>query len=443
MSKYTFLSFCNIPDLEDNNQKTVSPLGELSIRAKTYAKFPAVYKNDTSLSLLVTYSGLKDSQYSTMPTDARDRLLTICDWIYTKGDNGSFSNDKAAALQLISSNFTNKTTFATVGDMVTNSKIWLPGHIEGTLTLDSGDTVDFKIWFANDAFLSEYPYCEITVALPLSDDNIDILATGNYQQMATALAAETQDRVEKRINTLTGNTPYTDRLVYPFTVYDTLNGNKSIEVYFYVLANGNSADASDQISQAISDTLLAASKQTQATWEPRIPDLFNPMQFTCIPFWDRQGVENKTSGGSLNSPITDYETALNNAKKYLPNYNNDSLIKSTQFLCSLYKSTNVAYVGALTNRNNTVKISDVFPDVTLIPSTDSETAWMSDATLTFIQSMENLLAGAESLTPDGVPPSGISRVTKDNVLYASMKIGSVTFMVVTRYQFIQDGLITS
>ncbi len=442
MSNLNFLSFCSIAALHDNHQKTVSSLGELSNKAQTYAKDPGYYQGSSSTSALVNFFGTSNDEFAMMPTEVSNRQLAVCDWLYNQAVAGAIVNDPAACMQLLRSQFSANITFSSVGTMVTNSKLWLPSHIEGTQTLTNGDTANFKIWFANTYFLAEYPYCEIYVALPLPDGEIDILATGNYQQIQDRLSQETPDKVEARVKALAGEYPYTDRVPYSFQVTDTVNDDKGQPAYFVVIAYGNTADAEDQIYTAIQEAILAVSKQPASVWEERVADLFNPLEFTCIPFWDRLGVENKTTASSQYSPVTDYETSLNHSQRYLPDVSDANLIKSTQFLSFLYKSINVAFVGKPSNHDGVIKLDSVYPDLGLIPSTDSQAAWMSSDTLEFLSDMEGLISGAEVLTVDGIPPTGVKRLVKNGVLYATRRIGKVKYSMITRSQFITDQIIT-
>lgn len=444
MSKYNFFSFCSITELHDNHDKVVSPLGELSSKTRTYAKDPGFYRNASYTPTLINFHGLKDDVFSMIPDESSAKQLEISQWLYQQAVAGNITNDTANCLQQLKAQFTANMDFTSVGTMVTNSTIWLPSQITATQTLSSGDTVEFKIWFANSYFEAEYPYCEIIVVLPLPSDEIDKLVTLNYEQLRTRLAEETPVVIDGRVNTATDNGayPYTLRQTLGFDVYDLVNTGNTTKVYFTVITYGNSADAEDQIYDAITTATMAAAKRPREEYEEAIPDLFNPLEFTCIPYWDLKGLQNKNDGTSTYSPIVDDETRLDHSKKYLTSLSESDLIKSFSVIPFLYKSISIAFVGKLSNHGGVVKAKALYPDYQLIPSTDSQYGWMEPTTTDFINGMESLIAGAEVLEKDGVPPTGIKRLVKNNVLYATRQIGRVKYSMIARSQFVTDGIIT-
>lgn len=444
MSKYSYLSFSAIAALSDNHEKVVSPLGELSSKTRAYSKDPGFYRSDDHIPTLINFYGVKDDVAEIMPDETKNKQLDIAQWLYQQAVAGVLTNDSTACLQLVQAQFTAGVVFSGVGTMVTNSVIYLPSHIEGTQTLTNGDTVYFKIWFANAYFEAEYPYCEIVPILVLPDDEIDKLVTLNYQQLATRLAQETPSVIEQRVLAATndGEYRYSSRFVYPFKVYDLVNTANYNTVYFTVLVYGNADDQEDQIYTEIANAILALTSESEEDWENAIPDLFNPTQFVAIPYWDELGLENKTDGSSLYSPIASYEALLTNPTKYLIGFTSDNIIKSAQVVPFLYKSAKVCFAGKPTNFNGVTKIKELYPDYQLIPSTDSQFAWMSTATTDFITAMQTLISGAEVLTEDGLVPAGIKRLIKDNILFATIQVGSTRFQMVTKAQFIKDGIIT-
>ena len=102
----------------------------------------------------------------------------------------------------------------------------------------------------------------------------------------------------------------------------------------------------------------------------------------------------------------------------------------------------MAFVGKPKNHNNLIHIKDVFSDYQLIPSTDSQAGMMSKLTSEFITALGDMLAAAESTTPDGMPIKGIQRVTKNGKLYITSRAAKVKLTMITRYQFVKDGVIT-
>ena len=119
----------------------------------------------------------------------------------------------------------------------------------------------------------------------------------------------------------------------------------------------------------------------------------------------------------------------------------DSVIKSMQIFPFHYKSIEVAIVGKPQNRAGFKKASQVYGDYQLIQAGDSDFENMSETTMAFVYGMQELLAAAESTTPYNLPPQGIGVTTRFNQLYVTRRIGKIKFLMMTRYQFQNDGLV--
>ena len=71
--------------------------------------------------------------------------------------------------------------------MITDGRIWLPSHIYFSMTI--GAIVhEYKIWFAIQNFIDEFPYRDIYVFGPVPPAEIDLLMTLNYRDLETRLA---------------------------------------------------------------------------------------------------------------------------------------------------------------------------------------------------------------------------------------------------------------
>ncbi len=437
-----YLSFCSISELHDNNVLTTSPIGELSNRTRTYAKDPGNYSNTGSPCVLYTFHSTTNEVPAAIPKEIANRQIEFCDWLFQQSKDKKLTNSSANCMQQLKATFSNNVEWTDIGVMVTNMSMWLPSHIHGFIIAGT-ERYEFKIWFANEYFETGFPYYEILVIHPIPIAGIDYLADKNYQQVAAKLAEQTTASIEARVLKLTNNSkyPYTDRYVLAFDIYDRFNKPQKNVGYWTIIIYGNGTDAEDQVYEAIKKCILDNSKYPESEWEEVIPDLFNPLEFNCVPYWDDIGLVNRITQSSTYSPIANYETALVNPKKYNSFYTQAHIIKSLQIMPVLYKSAKVAFVAKPTNFNNLIKIKDVYPDYQLIPSTDSQFGMMSKETTDFIKSFEELIAGAEILTPNSIPPAGIKRVEKNGYLYAVRKIGKVRYQMITYYQFQKDGLV--
>lgn len=438
-----FSCFTTITELVLNG--STSPLGELTNETKTYAKSPDYYYLNNQPCQLVGFRGVVQDnptlRYEKIPTSHQAPVLEMVNWLYAEAKRGNLNNNSQVCLQALQATYTQGWVWKAVGEMMTNNEIWLPSSI--TFTYEVGGVLhEFKIWFANASFETEFPYREIYVVHPLPIAGIDYLAVHNYKEVQNRLFEETADKIEQRVYDLIGNQdPYTRRIVLPFDVYDLVNKPQKNTGYWTVIYYGNPNDAEEETYEEIRKQILDNSEFDEAKWEEVIPDLFNPLEFVLVPYWNELGLVNETALGSTYSPVFSYQGGDVLPKRYADFYPQTDIIKSLQILPNLYKSAKLAVVGKPTNSDGRILITSIYPDYQLIPSTDSQAGSMAKETTLLIKDIEALLAAGEVVTPNNLPPQGIQRVTKNNRLYISKRSSKVKLTMISRYQFVQDGLI--
>lgn len=435
-------SFASIAKLHDNNKETTSVLGELSNKTRTYEKDPAVFSiTGPSETILYNFQSFNDTTKTTITQALASKEIEIANWLYAQAVGGFITSSPTACLQLLRAQFSNGVEIASVGVMVTNSVIYLPSFIQGFHIVGS-EREEFKLWFANEYFETGYPFRTFAISHPVVLADFDYLVENNYVKVAERLALETPDVVEQRVKGLTNNGkyPYTDRVVFEFEIFDLLNAGRKVKAYWIAIIWGNPADSEELILNQIREEILAISKHDEAYLSPRIPDLFNPLEFTGIPNWNRLGLVNRTTQTSLLSPATDYETALEWPILYLDGITEAHIIKSLQVVPFQYLSAAVGFVAKVSNRDGIIKLIDhVYKDYQLIPSTDSQFGLMDPDTRKFVLDMEILLEAARKMTPDSIPPANVQRIERNGHLYAMKKSGKVNLVILTHYQFVKDG----
>lgn len=435
--------FTTISELKING--STSPLGELTNKTQTYSKQPDYYSQENKPCELVGFRGInqdnKDSRYEKIPSSHSAPILTMLNWLYEEAKKGNLNDSPQVALQALQTKFTVGWVWKDVATMVTNGAVWLPSSINFTLEV-GGVIHEFKIWFANAAFKDEFPYREIYVFHPIAIGGIDFLAEKNYREIHNRLMEETIDKLENRVRALLGeNDPYTARITIPFDVYDLVNKPMYNTAYWTVVYYGNPNDAEEETYEQIRQCILSHSKYDETKWEEVIPDLFNPLEFIAVPYWNELGLINETPMGSTLSPIFTFEGGDALPKKYADFYSEQDVIKSLQSVPFLYKSAKVGFVGKPRNNQGRTKITQIYPDYQLIPSTDSQAGMMSKETSKFIKDVEEMLAAAQVVSPDGLPPAGMQREIRNGRLYLSKRSSKVKITMITRYQFVKDGLL--
>lgn len=443
----SYLSFGSIAQLHNNGPLTASPIGELSTKAQTYVKDPGRFslKGVPSDTMLFNFLSQTDNVDFVMPQAIAEAQINIGNWLYAQAKLGNITGSRPNTLALLQATFTNNIEITDIGEMVTNNTIWFPSFVKGNHIVGE-DKQSFYLWFSNAYFLEQYPRVSFTIVHPIPLDEIDTLMTLNYHQIDARFAKETPLIIRDRINEATNQQewPPTERDVIDFQIMDLINTPNFNIGYWRFLEWGNGQDSEDQLFDQIKQEILDASDYPESAWEDKIPDLFNPIEFYVLPYFDRLGVVNRTNGASSLSPIVDRETMMGVVDHFLTaNMTPEHVIKSTQVIPFLYKSMACAFVAKLNNRAGMEKIDVIVPDYQLIPSSDSSFDVMSGATMEFIRQMENLLAAAEVTTPYTLTPSGITRITRFGKVCVARRIGKVKYIVVTRWQYLEDGIIES
>lgn len=444
MSTNLYSCFCKIQDLIING--STSALGELTNKTESYAKEPDFYYKAGKPTELIGFRGVSDtSKYEQIPASHSGPIIDMMSWLFDQANKGNTTESAQSCLQLLKATYTAGWEWISVNQMVTNNAIWLPSSINFTYSVGAVKH-EFKIWFANDYFSVEFPYREIYVIHPIPIQDIDFLADSNYKQVADRLAQETTDKVQDRVDAVLGGKgnyqPYTDRIVMSFDVYDTINVGKFNRAHWTIIYYGNPNDAEEETYEKIKECILNNSKHTEDEWADIIPDLFNPLEFAVVPYWNEAGLVNETIAGSTYTPIFTFKDGDVLPKRYAALWGEAAVIESLQIVPHLYKSAKMAFVGKPKNHNDRTHITQIYPDYQLIPSTDSQAGMMGKETTKFILDLEEMLAAGEVVTPNGMPPKGIQRVTKDGKLYITRRSSKVKITMITRYQFVQDGVIT-
>lgn len=442
----SYLSFASLSKLHNNGLLVTSPIGELSNKARSYAKDPGKFSlavTVPSATELVNFLSMKDTEEIVIPQALAEVQIGISNWLYSQALQNKITDSRTNTLALLKANFTNNVIIDDVGEMVTNNAIWLPSFVKGQHVVGAVKH-DFYMWMANAYFLIQYPDVRFTVIHPLPLKEMDSLMNSNYQQIAARLELETPSVISKRERAATDDFawPGTERNVLEFQILDLINLGKYNTGSWVVWSWGNGADSEDKLFDQMQEEILKNSQFKRDRWEEKIPDLFNPLEFYVVPEFGKLGITDRTNGASTYSPIVDRETMMDIANVYLaPSMPADHLIKSSQTVTFLYKSLQCLFVSKLNNRDGMKKISAIVPDYQLISSLDSDFGTMSQSTMEFVIQMENLLAAAEVVTPFSLLPPGITRITRLDKICVAKRVGKVKYVAFTRWQMVQDGLV--
>lgn len=432
---YTFYGFMVINALIDNTINTVSPLGELSPKARSFSKEVAIYHDDDydDVRLFGFYS--KENNTATPLTkELAKQVLALGDWLAKESGLRHIDADRSAFLQKLNAEYNTRISVKQVGKMVTNGTEWLPEYITFTLLSDRRQNT-YKIWFADNAFKNQYDKYEIVVVPPIV--NIDDFHK-DRESVTNAINRHNLMDLHTRVNIASDGKPYTYVVTYEYSWVNPRDPADKIMTDWTAIIYGEAGQNADIIREVFANYVLANSDFRQPVWERIIPDLFIPTEMYLCPFWTKYATENLQLRGGIYSPTIPYRDIIPFALKTMYNYTEAHLKENAAVFGSIYKSIAFVACGNEKNRLTPNRFELAWPDYCNIYTTSRDFNRISPETQTFILFMNELLLEAETMTPDSDVPIGMSRVLRGDLYYITKQHNGCTYLVPLRYNFLNE-----
>lgn len=438
---YTLKGFAHIGALVDNTLGTVAPVGELSPFSRSYARELTEHvSSDASNVRLITFTSTTDGK-RTRPADTlANVILSILNWVYTEAKTGSFSQDNAKFEQIFLNRWGTQLALLESGAMVQDGTLWAPGFIDFEFT----DTATYgenriKVWFANQAFESQYDDYEIDVIPPL--ENLETFF-GDYNAVKSALSKITLTSILEKIEAKANRYPYTAATSDSFDWVDRSNPALTLSTDWTTVIYGAAGNTVDNKKAAIIDFVLANSKRSRDEWAAIFPDIFTATEFIITPMWNDYSVPNKVLETGLYASAVRVTDASATAKKTSKGTGyTDTFIDSVLCIASTaYKCLTLAIVGGPNNRGGVNIFSDQFEDYMGLPTTHGEFGRMSPETREFVVMLMDMIKYAEVLTPSSTVPLGYTRMSRNGVYYLVRTLRKVQYLVVSKYSLNDTAL---
>lgn len=450
---YSLKAFVGYSVFADNDRYDVAPLGELSVRSRTYASDRALYAaategvDATTVELTVFSSKKANGTQVLAQPEYTDMLLEVSKWVYAQAIDGIFTADPNVFRQQLLAEFNGTLYAATVGPMVQQGAVYLPEYVIFYFSPDSFEVtwpvgVDYltqsriKLWFADDAFQTQFDEYEIINIAP-------IMPLDNFFQLASQVEAQVRARtipqLMSQIQAAAGDNPSTLVKSIDFLYHDPLDTTNTVNTTWTFIIYGAAGDNVDAIKAQLVAWVLANSTHTREEWAIIFPDIFTATEFVITPLWNQFAVPNRTLEAGVYSPIVRYaqagEIALATAAG--TNYTDEHIRNVLSIVGCPYKSLAFLAVGGPENRDNIKRFAEQWPDYMSVPTTSLDFNRMAPTTQAWIMLLYQLLQTAETMTEFSDLPQGLTRLKRINdngvaVLYVTASFDNVQYLVVAK-----------
>ncbi len=426
---YNLKAFLGINALANNTPENISPVGELSNVAMTYAIEKGYYSNTDYPNVeLISFTSKKDDATISVPANYSQLLLKIGQWAFNLSIAGELNDDEEAFRLLFMAEYQDVVRDVEIGKMVLAKTSWLPSYIKFVHDT-SGEENRVQVWLSDPAFQSQYDDYQIVVIPPA--EPVD-----SFQQVeekvAELLSKFNVPNLHERVLEKTGGEPYTYIVSKTYDWHDRNDETSTLPTVWSVAIYGRAGNNPTVIKNALAEYILANSAYSRPDWVPVFPDIFTSTEFAIVPMWHKQSVPDETVRGALYSPIVPYDESLTIAQKYI-NYDNPDFVRQNLEISTVhYKSLAIVTSGGIENRDDVFKLSEMFKDYAMLVPGGPDFNRMSPRTVAWVRKLLTGIIIAEEMDEYTIIDSQYSRIEKDGRTYIGFDYEDVLYLVLTR-----------
>ncbi|MND22207.1 hypothetical protein D3C81_144770 [compost metagenome] len=433
---YNLKGFMVFAPLADNAVNVIAPLGELSTHCATFSKekgqyISTDYKDSKLISLLsqdVATNGTKTLQK--VPAAHQAAALNLGQWIYAKAIASEIRDDRPAFESSLINQFGTLMQDLACGELVTDGVRWMPEWISYKLVGQPDNRV--RIWFADDSLRRQYDEYEIAFVPPIAKLD-DFFRDPN--EVKALVDAYTLSAALEKGDTVKGRNPETVMINKIYKYYAQKAPFINIDTNWLIIVWGPAGNNPDIIKQELAKWILANSQHTEEEWMDIFPDIFTSTEFIATPFWDNIAIEQKAILTGVYSPtmlLTDIRSkSLKTIKG--KNYTTAHIDQNLVVSGFQYSSLCVSICGGPYNRGGVKRFDDQWPKYINVSTGSPDANRMDLATQNWLDFFIRMLIVAESATLYSDMPIGMSRVTRDGIVYIASTFEDILYLVVTKY----------
>lgn len=436
---YNLKGFMVFAPLANNSFDVIAPLGELSTHCATFSKEKGQYTNATYadsklisfLSQQVAGDGTKTQVAA--PVIHQNAALSLAQWVFTKSMAQEISLDREAFSSALISSYGLTHLELAFGEIIGDGSRYMPEWI--SYKLDDPEDNRVRLWFADDSFRRQYDEYELGFVppIPVLDDFFkDPLI------VKAAVEAWTLTQALEKADVLKNRKPETVMLNKVYKYFAQLAPFIDLDTNWTVIIWGPAGNNPDIIKQELAKWILANSQHTEEEWMDIFPDIFTSTEYVITPFWDEVAIEQKTIITGVYSPTVLVKDVISVSNLTIKgkNYNQLHIDENLCVSSVLYGSLCMSVCGGPYNRDGIKKFNDQWPDYINVSTNSPDFNRMKLPTQDFVNLLYSMLLVAENATLFSDIPLGMSRVTRDGIVYIAASMNDILYLVVTKYSML-------
>lgn len=431
--------FYSMPALANNGPDgVISQFGEMSTYAKTFTRDEKNYsKPDRYPGVeLITTKAEQDAGGSlTLPDGIVNILLSLGNWMYNQHVAGNIpvNINKNLFMQAIMAEHPQITKLV-VGEIINGTNVGrnMPDYISFTL-IENAINYDFKIWFSDSKFRTQYDEYTILIIPPVNNIN-DLDAPSST--VGTLLNNVQPHTVVNQISTLTGKFPPTKISTQQLTWHDPNNVGVTISTNWYLISYGEGGTDLDAIKNAIRDYI--ASVSSKENWNKIYPELYSENEFVIVPMWDNISQPENAANTDLFASyanIGDMSTILRTRVPagYAQMTNINNFINSYGYIfASEYRTLMSLIIGNPSNAGGVYSIKQLYPDYMSLNTTSPDFIRMEETTREWVIKINEALEIARTMLPSDALPASYTRVIRGSRIYLTFELHGFFYLILTK-----------
>lgn len=372
--------FIEIGPLILNPEGEVSPVGELSDEATSYARYKQSFSKASQQVRLVAFTSERDTKHIVVPANFTDHVLELSQWVYISAIQGKFKNDEVEFQRLLLGQYQTKITGVVTGAMVQCNGNWFPRWIKWKYEIVKGQAEDpgdldneIIMWFTDADFCLNYQGCELIVVPPV--EPVDLFM-GVKSAVGAALAKWNLPAHHEKAKLLGHGYPYTAIVSHNYTWHDREDFDATLPTTWSVLVYGRAGFNPAKIKKAYRDWILANSDYGNVEWAKVFPEIFTSTRFTFVPGWKIRGLPNATDVAALYHPSIPYDFIHDSVTAFgawAPAVPGKPALPASDVsdFPTLYKSLSCVCIAGIENEGKHKTIHQALPYYALIPPSNN------------------------------------------------------------------------